>query len=78
MAALPTEETAPPEKWWLRWALLFVRLAQILLAALLLQWLSFPLLEEWMPLKNFVVAVGTVVLIGKTLFDTLFYDHFRS
>lgn len=76
MAALPTDESVRPEKRWLRWALLLVRLAQILLVAYLLRWLSFPLLEEWMPVKNFLVAVGTVVLIGKTLFDTFFYDHF--
>ena len=76
MPALPKEERLKPEKWWLRWVLLGFRVAQILLVAYILRWLSVPLLEEWMPLKNFVVAVVTVVLIGKTLFDTLFYDHF--
>lgn len=76
MPALPKEESLKPGKWWLRWVLLGVRVVQILLIAYILRWLSIPLLEEWMPLKNFVVAVGTVVLIGKTLFDTLFYDHY--
>ena len=76
MPALPNEERLKPQKWWLRWVLLGVRVAQILLVAYILRWLSIPLLEEWMPLKNFVVAVGSIILIGKTLFDTLFYDHY--
>ena len=57
---------------------LFVRLSAITLAAAIATRLPLPILDEWLPAKNVVVAVLAVLLIGKCLYDTFFYDRFRA
>jgi hypothetical protein len=53
-----------------------VRLTEIAVGAALIAAMSMPQFEEWLPLKNIVAAVGAVLLTGKCLYDTLFYDRF--
>lgn len=60
-----------------RWGLLCVRLLILAGVAWVLLQLPLPILYEWLPLKNVVVAVGSVLIGGKMLYDTLFYDHFQ-
>lgn len=59
-----------------RWSLLLVRVAAILAGAVFCSRLPLPVLEEWLPLKNVAVAVAAVVLTGRALYDTFFYDRF--
>jgi hypothetical protein len=39
--------------------------------------IELPLLTAYLPLKNVLVCLVAVLLVGKTLFDTLFFDHYR-
>ena len=39
--------------------------------------LELPIIADYLPLKNVLVCLAAVLLIGKTIYDTLFYDHFR-
>jgi hypothetical protein len=80
---IPEPTTAPgpalpaaPASWWDRLLLLAQRWVLIVAGAQVAQRLPLPLLEEWLPIKHIVIAVVTVILMGKTLFDTLFYDRF--
>lgn len=61
---------------WRRWGLALLRIGLIAAGASVLMRVPLPVLEDWLPVKNVVIAVAAVGLIGKTLFDTLFYDHF--
>ena len=41
-------------------------------------WLyDLPIIGDYLPLKNVIVCLAAVILIGKTVLDTLFYDHYR-
>jgi hypothetical protein len=78
-AHLPTAEDAAgktPLTWGARWLLFFLRVAEIGLSAWIAVLLPLPILDEWLPVKNVVIAVLTIVLIGKSLFDTLFFDRY--
>lgn len=69
-----------PDPWGLdpeleRWLLALSRIAIIGLSAAILAKLRLPLLDDWMPLKQVVIAVTSILLSGKCLFDTLFFDR---
>jgi hypothetical protein len=73
-----TEDPADlAEPLWLRLALLCCRLTSIALIAWIGMNVHLPVLDDWLPLKNVLVAVCAIILAGKCLFDTFFYDHFR-
>ena len=57
---------------------LAIRLLVITLAATVATRLPLPVLEEWLPVKNVVVAVMAILLVGKALYDTFFYDRFHA
>ena len=61
---------------WRRWSLALLRIGLIAVGASLLTRVPLPVLDDWLPVKNVIIAAVAVGLIGKTLFDTLFYDHF--
>ncbi len=73
--SLPDEQprTLRIARWWGR---LLLRLAAIAAGAALALQIPLPALEAWLPLRNVLVAVVTVGLMGKALYDTLFYDRF--
>lgn len=75
---LPESPPAPPARWswWDRLFLLAKRWVLIVVGAQIAQSLPLPLLEDWLPVKHILIAVVTVMLMGKALFDTLFYDRF--
>lgn len=60
-----------------RWLLALTRIAIIGLTTSILARLRLPLIDEWLPMKDVIVAVTGIVLAGKCLFDTLFYDRFQ-
>ena len=60
-----------------RWLLALTRIAIIGLATSILARIRLPLIDDWLPMKDIVVAVVGIILAGKCLFDTLFYDHFQ-
>ncbi len=45
-----------------------------------LAWIGYriplPVVENWLPFRDVLVAVATVIATGKLLFDTLFYDRY--
>lgn len=61
---------------WRRWLFAIGRICLIALGAAVFARLPLPLLDESLPMKNVVVVIVAVGLIGKTVFDTLFYDHY--
>lgn len=63
-------------KWTTRLARLFVRLAAVCLGAALLMALPDSPADDVMRYKNAVVAFVAVVLMGKILFDTFFFERF--
>jgi hypothetical protein len=71
----PATPASPPSAA-LRWTLLGVRVLGIAAGAAVLGRIPLPLLDEWLPVKNVVIAVAAVALMGKCLYDTLFYDRF--
>lgn len=60
-----------------RWLLALSRIAIIGLSAAILSRLHLPILDDWMPMKQVVIAVTSVILSGKCLFDTLFFDRYQ-
>ena len=71
------ESTSPEVPVWIQRALdLCLRLALIFLGAWIALHLPFPLLDDWLPVKNVVVAITAIVLSGKSLYDTLFFDRY--
>lgn len=56
---------------------LFYRLSLIILFFWVLALLPSPTEAIPLRLKNGLVGVIAVLYIGKTLYDTLFYDHYR-
>lgn len=59
-----------------RCILLLLRLTQIILAAWIAMELPLPVLQHGLPLKGPLVSLVTVVLIGKAVYDTFFYDRY--
>jgi hypothetical protein len=72
----PVDEQIAAEPVWVRWVLLALRLTQIVLCAWILVLLPLPILADWLPLKNVIVVMSAVVLGGKSLYDTLFFDRY--
>lgn len=60
---------------WRRWGFALLRISLIAVGASILMRVPLPMVD-WLPVKNVVIAVIAVGLVGKTLFDTLFYDRF--
>ncbi|MCC2668232.1 MAG: hypothetical protein K0Q72_703 [Armatimonadetes bacterium] len=60
-----------------RWLLALTRIAINFLAAAILMRLPLPIVADWLAIKDVVIAVVAVILSGKCLFDTFFYDHFH-
>lgn len=58
------------------WGAALGRLAAIGAGALLLLAVPMPFLNEWLPVRDVLVVALAVLLAGKCLFDTLFYDRF--
>jgi hypothetical protein len=58
-----------------RWLLFAVRVAIIALVACAVK-IQLPVLDNWLPVKDVTVVAAAIVLTGKALFDTLFYDHY--
>jgi hypothetical protein len=63
--------------WALPIAELAVRIAAILLAATLLLSLPLPLQGTSLTLVQALIVLAAVALIGITLYETLFYNHYR-
>lgn len=59
-----------------RLVLLLLQLTAIALAAWISSRIPLPVLDSWLPVKNIVVAGTAIVLAGKCLYDTLFFDRF--
>ena len=59
-----------------RLLLLPLQLMAIALAAWISSQVPLPVLDAWLPVKNVVVAGTAIVLSGKCLYDTLFFDRF--
>jgi hypothetical protein len=78
----PAPGTGPlgddPRSWPLayRWLLFALRTSIVLLCAWIAVRLPLPIVQDWLPLRNVVVAGVSILLIGKGLYDTLFYDRF--
>ena len=80
MSSLPPTEAERPRLHPMleRWLLALTRIAVNFLVAALLMRLPLPIVEDWLAIKDVLVAVTAVILSGKCLFDTFFYDHFRA
>lgn len=61
---------------WLRLAELAVRLAAVGLGVWIVLRTPMPVLDDWLPVKNVAAVAVGLVLAGKALYDTLFYDRF--
>ena len=64
-------------EWALPIAELAVRIAAILLAANLLLSLPLPLEGTSLTLVQALIVLAAVVLVGITLYEMLFYNHYR-
>ena len=60
-----------------RWILLLLRLSQAILVAWVGSEISIPALERGLPVKGSIVSLVCVILIGKAVYDTLFYPRYR-
>ena len=74
----PEQDEAPdPESGWQAALARFLRRLVTLAGA---TWVAYriplPILEEWLPFRDVLVATVSVLALGKLLFDTLFYDRF--
>lgn len=66
----------PWQEWVVRGCLALVQLALIGTATWFALQIPMPLLENWLPVKNVVIAVAAVTAGGKCLIDTLFFDRY--
>lgn len=73
--ALPDEETEGRSSRLPFLLEIFLRPAATGLVAWLAFQVPFPLLDDWLPLKNVLGVVVAITLAGKTLFDTLFFPR---
>jgi hypothetical protein len=64
------------EPFWERLLLLCLRLTILWLCAWIAAQIPLPVIEEWLPIKNVLIAVVSVGWAGKILIDTFFYDRF--
>jgi hypothetical protein len=59
-----------------RWA----RLARRLLMVAAVTWtalrLPLPMLNDYLQLRDVIVTITSILVTGKLLFDTLFFDHY--
>ncbi len=81
MPLIPHSEAEPeslPPAWTLASALekLLRRAAIIAVAAAFLLRLPLPVFEEYLALRDVIIVAAAVILIGKSVFDTFFYDRF--
>ena len=60
-----------------RWILLLLRLSQAILVAWVGSEISIPALERELPVKGSIVSLVCVILVGKAVYDTLFYPRYR-
>jgi hypothetical protein len=72
------------DAWWQRWREPLVRLGRLCHRVFLIlgyAWLGIvirlPVITDYLPLKNVLICLAAVILIGKTVLDTLFYDRYR-
>ena len=75
----PVGSTAPEEETPQRGALLerlLLRLIAIAIGSQLLLRLPLPIFDDWLPLRDVLVVIGAVILAGRALYDTLFFDRF--
>ena len=70
--------------WWERWRRPLSRFGELCYRLFLIvgySWvgihLELPIIADYLPLKNVLICLVAILLIGKTLFDSLFYDHYR-
>jgi hypothetical protein len=63
--------------WLVPIAELAIRLTAIILAAELLLNVPLPLVGTPLTLVHALIALAAVALVGITIFETLFYDHYR-
>lgn len=61
---------------WQRWLHFVLECVIIGLIAWIAIEMPLPVMDDWLPVKNVLVAGIAVALGGKALYDTLFYDHF--
>jgi hypothetical protein len=59
-----------------RCVLLLIRLTQIIVVAWFTMEIPLPFIIRGLNLKGPIVALATVIWIGKTVYDTLFYDRY--
>ena len=60
-----------------RWILLILRLTQAIVIAWLGSEIPIPSLERALPVKSSVVSFVFILLVGKAVYDTLFYPRYR-
>jgi uncharacterized SAM-binding protein YcdF (DUF218 family) len=70
--------------WWRQWRRPLLRFSDLCYRLFLIigyAWvgirIELPLVAEYLPLKNVLIVLAAVIMIGKTIYDTLFYDHFK-
>jgi hypothetical protein len=70
--------------WWQRWREPILRLGRLCYRIVLIvgyAWVGImirlPVITDYLPLKNVLICLAAVILIGKAVLDTLFYDHYR-
>ena len=78
MPAKPSELSDDPQMWppHYRWLLFALRATIIVLCAWIAGQLPLPILDQWLPVKNVVITGVAVILTGKSLYDTLFFDRY--
>jgi hypothetical protein len=79
-----TALSAAVAAWWRRWRRPLVRLGELghrLFLIVGYAWvgveIELPVIGDYLPLKNVLVCLVAVLFIGKTIFDTLFFDHYQ-
>jgi hypothetical protein len=70
-------DTVPPA-WTLVSALekLLRQVAIIAVAAAILLRLPLPIFDEYLALRDVIIVAAAIMLMGKAVFDTLFYDRY--
>jgi hypothetical protein len=70
--------------WWRRWRGPARRLGDLCHRLFLIvgySWVAIsiqlPIISDYLSLKNVLVCLAAVILTGKAVYDTLFYDHYH-
>jgi len=71
----PNSASRPPS-WGERLTLLLLRWAIIAAVAWAALLVPLPVLEGWLPVKDALIVAGAIFWMGKTLYDTLYYDRY--